>query len=172
MLSLAQITASRVPTSKHLMVSWNESFWFIRYLGQTMTTSQTGFAAGDCGEEGAETRVNLSAAFPASSNTAVCLCVCLCEDMAEDRWHVILSSSPCRGAEMFPWLSSHLFNKQHSPEKFLETSMVVKMAPCGEKGHFSCIFWERCKKTFPQLWAWIKGHAAFYRLLIMIVTVM
>lgn len=61
------------------------------------------------------------------------MCVCECEEMAEDRWHVILPSPlPLRALTCS--LDSCLFSELHSPEKFLETSMVVKMAPCGEEG--------------------------------------
>lgn len=42
--------------------------------------------------------------------------------------HPVLLSSPAQGSDMFP------SNEPHSPEKFLETSMVVKMAPCGGEG--------------------------------------
>lgn len=56
-------------------------------------------------------RADISAAFPACCDTAAhqpaaCLCVCMCEETAEDRWRVILSSSPAQGADMFPRVSS------------------------------------------------------------------
>lgn len=61
-----------------------------------------------------------------------CAHVCMCEETAGDRWHVILSSSALSGP-LTRSLTSYCFAEQHSPEKFLETSMVVRMAPCRSK---------------------------------------
>lgn len=77
--------------------------------------------------------------FPARCDTAApqpavleSVHVCPCEETAADRWHVILSSSALAGP-LTCSVTSHCSAEAHSPEKFLETSMVVRMAPCGSQ---------------------------------------
>lgn len=69
----------------------------------------------------------LTVTLPPINLLCVRVCVCVCVK----RWQKTdgMSSYP-------PLLSVPLtfFNEPHSPEKFLETSMVVRMAPCGGRG--------------------------------------
>lgn len=113
-------------------------------------------------------QANISAAFPAYSDTAAhqpAVCSSVCEEMAEDRWHVILSFPlPVRALRCS--LDSRVFNKQHSPEKFLETSMVVKMAPCGGKRHLNS---SQCKVTLNyklSCYEMMKSHQAYVNTLV------
>lgn len=64
----------------------------------------------------------------------MCVCVCGCVYVCVKRWQKTDGMSSCPPLplrDLTCSLHSSLFNELHSPEKFLETSMVVKMAPCG-----------------------------------------
>lgn len=76
-------------------------------------------------------RFLLTVTLPPINLLRVCVCVCVKRRQKTDG----VSSCPplpLRAPTCSP--ESRLFNERHSPEKFLETSMVVRMAPCGGRG--------------------------------------